>query len=47
LIEGGTGDGCWSEEDVKLLKQAFEKFRFKGHLEKWKSISEMVGKSMR
>ena len=27
LIEEGSGDG-WSEEDVQLLKEAFDKFRF-------------------
>ncbi len=46
LIEGGGDDG-WSEEDVQKLRAAFENSVVQGFEAKFKSISEMLGRSQR
>ncbi len=46
LIDGGSGDD-WSEEDVKKLRAAFENSGVQAFEPRFKSISEMLGRSQR
>jgi hypothetical protein len=46
LIEGEGKDG-WSEEELNKFKDAWENSKNENFTAKCKSISEMVGKSLR
>jgi hypothetical protein len=46
LTEGETKE-CWSEEELKKFKEGWENSKIEGFQAKCKSVSEMVGKSIR